>query len=303
MYLCAILTAAGVPLPLVPVLLELLAIACTYLLTFRLYGGVEALWAGFLLATCPATWFVSQHIWIDSMLVFSVSLALLAADWAAERATPRAYALAGGVFALSFLSKTTGALVLPAMVALALRRDASALAPRKLLAAAAAATVPCFGWIALLRIANGQWLPSAFPTVEMMRRYPFVASIVARPWHYYASNLLLFAPVFVLALLRLRARDRRDLGPAICAVTFFTGLTVFGLMHGGYQTRYIAPAYPALAVLAGAAVAQLPPAGAIVAAALVAYGSVGAAEYAVFRTPRFADLRASVAEQFIALFR
>jgi hypothetical protein len=74
-------------------------------------------------------------------------------------------------------------------------------------------------------------------------------------------------------------------------------------MHGGYQTRYIAPAYPALALLAGAAVAQLPAAGAVLAAALVAYGSIGAAEYAIFRTPRFADLRASVAEQFIALFR
>ena len=302
-YLCAALTSAGLPLPLVPVLLDLAAIACTYLLALRLHGSREALWAGFLLATCPATWFVSQHVWIDSMLVFSVSLALLAADRAGERATPRAYALAGAAFALAFVSKTTGALVLPAMVALALRRDPSALAPRKLLAAAAAAAAPCLGWIALLRIANGQWLPSAYPTAEMMRRYPFVASIVARPWHYHASSLLLFAPVFAFALLRLRARDRRDLGPAICAATFFAGLTLFGLMHGGYQTRYVAPAYPALAVLAGAAVAQLPVAGSIAAAALVAYGSIGAAEYAVFRTPRFADFRASVAEQFVALFR
>jgi hypothetical protein len=54
---------------------------------------------------------------------------------------------------------------------------------------------------------------------------------------------------------------------------------------------------------AGAAVAQLPLSGDVLAVALVAYGSMSAAEYAVFRTPRFADLRASIAEQFIALFR
>jgi 4-amino-4-deoxy-L-arabinose transferase-like glycosyltransferase len=301
-YLCAALTLLGIPLPLVPVLLELAAIACTYLLARRLYGEREAIWTAFLLATCPATWFVSQHIWIDALLVLSVSLALLAADRAGERATPSAYAWAGAAFALAFLSKTTGALVLPAMVALAMRRDPAALAPRKLVAAGVAAGLPCLLWIATLRVANGQWLPSAFPTPAMMSRYPFVASIVARPWHYYASNLLLFAPVFALALLRLRALDRRDLGPALCALAFPAALTLFGLMHGGYQTRYIAPAYPALALLAGAAVAQLPAAGAVLAAALVAYGSIGAAEYAIFRTPHFADLRASVAEQFIALF-
>jgi len=302
-YLAAALTAAGIPLPLVPVLLELGAIACIYFLGLRLYGEREALWAAFLLATCPITWFVAQHVWIDAMLVFSVSLALLAADRAGENATPSAYAWAGGAFALAFLSKTTGALVLPAMIALALRRDPAALSPRKLAAAAVAAGLPCLGWIAVLRIANGQWLPSAFPTAAMMSRYPFVASIVARPWHYYASSLLLFAPVFALALLRLRALDPKDAGPALCALAFFLALTIFGLMHGGYQNRYVAPAWPALALLAGAAVAQLRTAGVIAAAALVAYGSIGAAEYAVFRTPRFADLRASVAEQFLALFR
>lgn len=302
-YVGAALTSLGVPLALVPVLLDLAAVACVYLLGLRLYGEREALWAALLFATCPATWFVSQHVWIDSMLVFAVSLALLAADRAGEKATPGAYALAGAAFALAFLSKTTGALVLPAMIALAARRDPAAFAPRKLGAAAAAAAAPCLAWIATLRIANGQWLPSAFPTPEMMQRYPFVASIVARPWHYYASSLLLFAPVFALALLRARSRDRRDLGPALCAAAFFAGLTVFGLMHGGYQTRYVAPAYPALALLAGAALARLPPSGLVLSAALLAYGLLGAAEYAVFQTPRFADFRASVAEQFIALFR
>ena len=302
-YLCAALTAAGIPLPLVPVLLELATIACAYALARRLHGEREALWAAFLLATCTVTWFVSQHVWIDSMLVFAVTLSLLAADWAGERATAGAFAWAGAAFALAFLSKTTAVLVLPAMIALAVRRDPLALAPRKLLSFAAAAALPCLAWIATLRIENGQWLPSAFPTPGMMRRYPFVASIVGRPWHYYLSSLALFAPALAFAAWRARARDRRDLGPALCVGAFFAGLTVFGLMQGGYQTRYVAPAYPALAVLAGAAIAQLPVSGAIAAAALVAYGAIGAAEYAIFRTQSFADLRASVAEQFIGLFR
>ena len=80
-------------------------------------------------------------------------------------------------------------------------------------------------------------------------------------------------------------------------------MTVFGLMHGGYQTRYVAPAYPALAVLAGAAMAQLSQPGLIGAAALLGYGLLGAAEYAIFLTPRYADLTTPIAAQFLHLFR
>jgi 4-amino-4-deoxy-L-arabinose transferase-like glycosyltransferase len=302
-YLCAALGAAGIPVPLVPVVLDLATIALAYVLALRLYGTREAIWSAFLLAACPVTWFVSQHVWIDSMLVFAVALAMVAADWAGRKGTPLAYAAAGAAVALAFLSKTTGALALPAAAALAWRADPAPFAPRKLIAAATAALLPCLAWVAILRVVNGQWLPSAFPTPEMMQRYPFVASIVARPWHYYASSLLLFAPVFAFSLLRLRARDRRDAGPALCAAAFFVALTVFGLLRGGYQTRYVAPGYFGLALLAGAAIVELPAAGAVAAAALVAYGTVGAAEYAVFHTPRFADLRSSAAEQFAALFR
>ena len=302
-YLGAMLTALGLPLPLFPVLLELGAIVCVHALTLRLFGRREALWAGGLLATCTITWFAAQHIWIDAMLVFSVSLALLLADRAGRKATPAAYALAGGAFALAFLTKATGVLVAPAMVALAWHNDRQLLAPRKLAAVLAASLPPCLAWVAVLRVVNGQWLPSAFPTAEMMQRYPFVAMAVGRPWHFHVSSLLLFAPVFGLALMRLRARDARDLGPALCALAFFAALTVFGLMRGGYQTRYVAPAYPALAVLAGAAIAQLSGPGLIAAVALVGYGLLGAAEYAIFQTPRHADLGAPVAAHFLYLFR
>ena len=152
------------------------------------------------------------------MLVFSVSLSLLLADRAGRKATPAAYALAGGAFALAFLTKVTAVLVAPAMVALALHSDRQALAPRKLGAALAASVPPCLAWVAVLRALNGQWLPSAVPTAEMMQRYPFAAMAVGRPWHFLFSSLLLSAPVFALALLRIRARDARDLGPALCAL-------------------------------------------------------------------------------------
>jgi 4-amino-4-deoxy-L-arabinose transferase-like glycosyltransferase len=302
-FLCAALNRIGIPLRLVPVLLDLATIACLYLLTLRLYGEREALWAAGLLALCPITWFVSQHIWIDAMLVFAVTLALLAADRAGRKATAGSYAVAGAAFALAFLSKATAVLALPAMIALALRHDPRWWSPRKLGAAAAAAAPPCLLWMAALRIAYGQWLPSAFPTAAMMQQYPFVAQVVARPWHFYLSSLLLFAPVFMLALLRLRARDRRDLGPALCALAFFGGMTATGLMHGGYQTRYVAPAYPALALLAGAAIAPLGAAELIGVGALIAYGLLGAAGSAIFQTPRLADLGTPAAARFLALFR
>src|SRR5207253_9732244 len=148
----------------------------------------------------------------DAMVVFSVAFVMVAAERAARKGTPAAYALAGGALALAFLGKITAVLVAPAALALVLQADRTALTLRKVGVSLLDAATPCVAWIALLRIANGEWLPSAFPTAEMMRRYPFVASIVARPWHYYLSNLALFAPVFALAFLRARLR-RAGPGP------------------------------------------------------------------------------------------
>ena len=56
-------------------------------------------------------------------------------------------------------------------------------------------------------------------------------------------------------------------------------------------------------MLAGAAMAQLSQPGLIGAAALLGYGLLGAAEYAIFLTPRYADLTTPIAAQFLHLFR
>jgi 4-amino-4-deoxy-L-arabinose transferase-like glycosyltransferase len=100
------------PLPLVPVLINLGTIALVFFIGRRLYADDRALWAAFLAAVCPVTWFISQKIWIDNMLILTATASVAAAIWAADNRRPWAYAIAGAVFGLALLSKVTAVLIL-----------------------------------------------------------------------------------------------------------------------------------------------------------------------------------------------
>jgi hypothetical protein len=283
------------PLPLVPVLMNLATIALVFFIGRRLYGDEGALWAAFLAAVCPVTWFLSQKIWLDNMLILTTTASVAAAIWAADRDREWAYVVAGGVFGLAILTKVTAVLMILPLTVLIRQRDKGGMTFGK----AAAFLLPvCLlaGWWELtLKTFNNQWLPSAFPNPEMIAKFPFVAEIVARPWYFYLVNVVAISPVYVLALDALRQKQLRDLAPALWFLAFWAAMTGFGLRGGGYQTRYVAPAYPALALLAAEPIPRLKTAGLLVVVALIGYGMSNGLLYAVIDTPNVADFQASAA--------
>ena len=290
------------PLPLVPVLMNLGTIALVFFIARRLYGDDCALWAAFLAAVCPVTWFISQKIWLDNMLILTVTASVAAMICATDRARPWPYAVAGAVFGLAFLSKATAVLVAPCLAALAYRRD------RGLdVAKAAAFLVPAFliaGWWEItLKTFNDQWLPSAYPNPEMIAKFPFVAQIVSRPWYYYLANLVAMVPVYLLALDALRRRAPVDLALGLWFAAFWLVMTVFGLQGGGYQTRYIAPAYPALAVLAAVPIPRLKTPALLGVIALIGYGMSNALLYGVIDAANVADFQSSAAGLVVRALR
>lgn len=282
------------PLPLVPVLMNLVTIALVFFVGRRLYDDERALWAAFLVAVCPVTWFVSQKIWLDNMVICMAAATVAATIWAADRRQPAAYALAGATFGIAFLAKAIAPVILPAAIVVVLLRDDRREMGKKVVAFLVPAALLIGWWQWTLYAHNGRLSPSAFPTADMMARFPFVAEIVARPPWFYLQNIVAITPVYLLALGALWWRERRDLIPCLWFLGFFIATTGFGLLGGGYQTRYLAPAYPALALVTANQVPRLGIAGIMSLVALVGYGLMHALLYAVLDAPHAADFQISI---------
>ncbi|MBI4423421.1 MAG: glycosyltransferase family 39 protein [Elusimicrobia bacterium] len=293
-YLAALAEGLGLPLPLFPVLLNLATIALVYGIARALYGEEPARWAAFLAAACPVGWFLSQKIWIDNMAVAASTAAFGAAVWASTRPRPLSFALAGAAFGLAFLSKVSAVFLLPAVLAVLWGQARRGFAWRELAAFAAPAALLSGAWLGLYRCATGEWL-QPLPPAGYLEAKPFLRAAWQRPWHYYLSSLATISPVYLLALARWRRRAAADLGPAVWFAAFCVGMTAFGLSGGTFQTRFLAPAYPALALLTGAEAALLGPTGRIALAALAGYGMMNAGLFAVLESPLYADFERTVA--------
>ena len=197
-------------------------------------------------------------------------------------------------FGLTFLTKVAGILALPALAILALQRDTRGLTAAKVAAFAVPALVLMGWWELTLKSYNGVWSPSAFPDPQVLAALPFVREALDRPWYFYLVNLVVISPVYLLALGVTRRRRMNELPVVVWFVAFWIGATTFGLRGGGYQTRYFAPAYPALALLAAEPIARFRVGGLAAVVALVGYGMMNALVYAVIDTPRLADFQFSV---------
>jgi hypothetical protein len=283
------------PLPLLPVLMNLATIAIVFFLGRRCYDEERALWAALLAAVCPIMWFMSQKIWLDNMLVMMVAASMAVTAYAADRGRVSSYALAGATFGLAFLTKVAAVLILPALALLALQRDREGLGAAKAAAFVLPAVLLAGWWELTLKAYNGVWSPSAFPDAGVLARVPFTAEIVARPWYFYLVNVVAISPIYLLAAGAVARRRAGELPIAVWVLAFWIGATAFGLRGGGYQSRYLAPAYPALALLAAEPIPSFRAGGLAAVVALAGYGMVNAFIFAVNETPHVADFQFSAA--------
>ena len=218
-------------------------------------GRAIGLLAALLTAIEPVSWLCGSRLWIDSMLAMLTTGAVVAALWALDAASSRRGFVAGLTLGVACLAKLSAVLVLPGIVAAAL------LAPRPVplrpaiayVAGAALCVVP---WLVLIRLANGRWLPDSYPTAWQIAHYPYVAGTLERPAYFYVTGLLAIAPLFCyvpVALWRL-GRERWLSIPLAWALGFAVPLTVLGVEGLGFQLRYMAPATPALCLIAAAGI-------------------------------------------------
>jgi 4-amino-4-deoxy-L-arabinose transferase-like glycosyltransferase len=184
------------------------------------------------------------------LLALLVCLTLLLFLVAVERKNTLLFALAGLVFGLGFLTKETAVLIVPVLLYVNLRKGVSSTGLRQLLSFAVPALVVCSPWFYHLHRLTGAFMKGSEITADNLR-IPFINMMVHRPWYFYFWHLLVISPIYLFGYFEIveRLKRRESLVEVIWVMSYLVPLTIVGLLGHGYQTRYIVPAIPGLALL------------------------------------------------------
>jgi 4-amino-4-deoxy-L-arabinose transferase-like glycosyltransferase len=232
------------------------AVASIGVLGTSLGGPAIGVLAALLTAIDPVLWLCGSRIWADATLAALCTAAMLAAVRALDSGASRAGFGAGVVMGLACLTKLSAVVLLPALVAAALVHSTPI--RRGQIAAYAAGAALVVPWLLWSYAENGEWLAIMYPTAWQTQHYPYVAQAVERPVHFYVTGLAMVTPVLAfvpVALFRL-SRDRWLWIPLVWVTGFAAALTALGAAGLGFQLRYLAPATPALCLLAAAGIVR-----------------------------------------------
>lgn len=222
----------------------------TWWLGRRLHSDAAGLIAALLMGMCAV--FIFQALQPMSDVVAATwSVATIAAAVKSRERT-RFSILAGFCFGIAVLVRPTSLLLLPALAfALPLRWRA--------LAGFIAGGIPAaivLGWYNLA--AFGSLLATGY-SVGGATRELALEYFPPRAWHYLRWTAEQFSPLAVIAaiggLWALQRRDRLML--AVWFVAFFVFYSFYFSYDAWWYTRFLLPAYPALAIAAGVALAHV----------------------------------------------
>jgi len=252
---------------------HLVLLAAIFLWLRLLLGSAAVATVSVTLLCCvldPLTHFVSQKIWLDSMLAGTTSLApalFLAAIRTGRDGPSRGLLIASGiVMGLAILTKLPAVFVLPVFLALYLREhglsELSALRPYLLYAG-----LPCvlliLPWFVVFHGHYGTLHPTWIgPDAHALEHNPFVKMMVERPVHYFFSQFALICPFLLLPLYRvvtarhtLGFHEKLGWGWMLGILLAFTLLTAIG--GHSYQMRYVIMAIPPAYLLLGSALSAM----------------------------------------------
>jgi hypothetical protein len=191
---------------------------------------------------------------------------------AVDRAKTQLFAAAGLIFGLAALTKETAVLILPVILYLVLRDGLNRRSLAALAYFAFAAALVAAPWFVYFFKLTGSFARGAVIDSEYLQ-LPFIKMAVARSWYFYFAHVALVAPIYLFGYFEIVAKIRRreSLTEVIWVLSYFIPLTVYGLMGNSYQTRYLLPALPALALLSASALQRQKHWAHVTAAILLAY--------------------------------
>ena len=206
-----------------------------------------------VLSFCPILLFSSVRILIDIVLALLVSLCVLITILAIEKAKTPLFAMAGLIFGLAILTKESAVFILPVILYLILRGGVNLQSLISIACFAVAALLISTPWFLYFFKVTGSFARGAVIDAEYLQ-VPFIKMAVERSWYFYFVHVALISPIYLFGYFEIieRLRKRESLMEVIWVLSYFIPLTVHGFMGNSYQTRYILPAIPALALLTAA---------------------------------------------------
>jgi len=234
-----------------------------FLTARRLFGATAGLLVGCVAATTPGMIMVSMDLRLDSAVALAVTATVYAVVRAVQDERPRWLLLAGVAGGLGFMTKMSAGAHVPAMLALALMVSR----PRWLLhpwfwgalVLGAAIAAP---WHLAVAGRHGQEFTGAYFGREMGQRL-VVGGHLARNFAGNLAGLLaLTAPwglLAAVALFRWRKAGPRERWGLLLAVLWIAEVLVTAAVPPKRYDRYVATAFPAVALLAGCGLAAFIP--------------------------------------------
>jgi hypothetical protein len=172
--------------------------------------------------------------------------------------------------------------------------------------------------------ATDRLLPNAWPSTKMIESSVFLQNAISKPWYYYISILFSITPIYFLGVIlsawslirKIKELFFRPLNSSpgqvldnslqhliilLWPAGYIGGLTFIGLIGGGFQTRFLLPILPALAILTAVQLASsrnssIQPSISTAAPVLVGIGAMHTMYYGVLFYPLFCDFDYSVFE-------
>ena len=240
---------------LIPIIACMLTTFLIYLIGTELYNQKTGIISALIFASCPIMFHASTKIWIDPLLTFFCTLCIYWGLLAIRKEKPYLYILSGVTFGLAIISKTSALPIILPLVYLFFKSRSTL--KKKLLNTLyflIPATLIVMPWFILFYNTFGCFFPWWIkPTNSIMNIFPFNMASVNRPWYFYFSNTLIVAPIYFFAWIKVAMmikNPKKWLLP-VWIFAFIVTFTIIGISKGGYITRYILPAIPALAIVAG----------------------------------------------------
>jgi hypothetical protein len=263
-------------------------IAVAAAIAVRLYGERAALPAAIFAGTCPLVYGLSRTTLVDTLVIFLVALAVLAAV-ISDGFQRRKWALFCGLcVGLATLTKVTapGVVILPTLCCLALPEQLQARRQvQNVVLASGVAVLVCLPWYAVNFGPTLDYLHSA--TSGQLAIGTTGSPLTVHAFLAYSSLTIDsgFGVILVLTLLcaaalliihgAVRRLHRRDVARvAVPASWFLVGFVVLAVSHN-QDIRYLAPGVVGFAILAAGAIAAIRPRALGVGLLTVAAGALG----------------------------
>lgn len=236
-----------------PILFGTLTVLAVFGVAREWYGEKQGLISALVVASCPLLLFASYRILIDSQLVFLITLAVWAFLVALRRNSRLLFSASGIILGLAILTKEPAVIMVITCAYIIFRGGFSKERVVNFLCfllCAFLVTLPWYYWFySTYRTLIPLWA-KFYP--ENFQMFPFVRMVVDRPWYFYLKNISLAMPIYIFAWVSIGINLKKKMAKPeiVWALVYLGVITLYGIMGQGYQTRYILPIVPALAILA-----------------------------------------------------